>query len=711
MRFTVEHRMCGRIRVSLLGRIPAADACAIAQIVEQWDAVEACTVYPRTGSVAIVYAGAEAQILEQLGRLSAAEVVRHRPSEAQLLAQPRQFDRTLWEQVAGLVARRVLVRLLLPAPLRFIYQLGCALPFVREAIRSLRRRRLDVPVLDAAAIATALLQGKPDDAGSIMFMLTLGEMMEEHARDRTQLELIHTLLDIPERVWRLEGAGGEGVGAGEGTGVSDKDASLVPATALACGDIIVVRTGSPVPVDGKVLRGHALVNQNSLTGEPLPIERSAGDTVFAGTVVEEGELIIEVSATVEKTRLRQVVALVEQSELLRPEGQIRLENLANRFVPYNFLYAGLLLALTRSLERAATALMVDYSCALKLAGSISSLAALREAAHMGITVKGARSLEELAQADTLVFDKTGTLTQTTPQVASVLAFNNWDKDEVLRLAACLEEHFPHSVARAVVNEAATRGLNHRERHATVTYLVAHGIASTLDGKRVIIGSGHFVFEDEGVTYPAHIRRRVEKLAAHGSPLFLAVDGRLVGVICIHDPLKPGIAQTVAQLREQGFKRVIMLTGDNATTAARIAAEAGISEFAADLLPEQKYAFLERLRAEGARVAMVGDGVNDSPALSCADVGIAMGDGAAIAREVANITLGSGDLEALVRLRRLSRGLARRMRRSFRWTMLLNTALLALGGAGLLQASTSSLIHNSATVLLCMNSTREYLPSN
>jgi heavy metal translocating P-type ATPase len=691
MRYTIEHQIPGRIRINLLGRIPAADACALSAIIEQWSGTRSCTIYPRTGSLVIVHEGDASPILKRLDRLNVSEIAERRPSEAQLRTQAYRFERSLWEQIVGLLLRRIAVRLVLPLPLRFIYQIVCSLAFLREAARSLANRRLDVPVLDAAAITSSLVQGKADDAGSTMFLLTIGEMMEEHARDRTQLELIHSLLDIPERVWRRE-PGGE---------------VLVDAGALRPGDRIVVRTGSPIPVDGVARDGRALVNQSSLTGEPLAIERVAGDTVFAGTVVEEGELVIEVGSTVETTRLRQVVSLVEQSELLRAEGQIKLENLANAFVPWNFLYAGLLLVLTRSLARASTALMVDYSCALKLAGSISSLAALREAARMGITVKGARSLEELAQADTLVFDKTGTLTQTTPRVAEVLAFKGWEQREVLRLAACLEEHFPHSVARAVVNEAAAQNLNHREKHATVKYLVAHGIVSTLEGKRVVIGSGHFVFEDEGVPYPAPIRRIVEAHAAYGSPLFLAVDGELVGTICIHDPLKPDVAATIARLRAQGFQRVIMLTGDNATTAARIAEEAGIDEYRADLLPEQKHAFLEELRANGTKVVMVGDGVNDSPALSCADVGIAMGNGAAIAREVANITLSGGELEALVRLRRLSTGLARRMRRSFCWTMMLNTVLLALGGTGALQAGTSSLIHNGSTVLLCANSTRPY----
>ncbi|MDR2672756.1 MAG: heavy metal translocating P-type ATPase [Coriobacteriales bacterium] len=714
MRYTIKHQIPGRIRIGLLGRIAPADACAITEIISRWDGVRGCVIYPRTGSVAITYAGQEAPVLQRLNELEPAQIIDERPSFAQLQAQAHRFERSLGEKIVGLLAWRLAVRLLLPPPLRFVYQAVCALPFVRAAARSLVKGRLDVPVLDGAAIASSLLQGKADDAGSTMFLLTVGEMMEGYARDRTQLELIQSLLDVPERVWLLRSTvntvntrSGKGTETASTTNTSTEEEILVEANTLEPGDRIIIRTGSSIPVDGVVQSGLALVNQSSLTGESMAIERSATDTVFAGTVVEEGEIIIKVGATVEKTRLRQVVSLVEQSELNRPEGQIKLEMLANSFVPWNFLYAGVLLALTRSLERASTALMVDYSCALKLAGSISSLAALRESAHLGATVKGARSLEELAQATTLVFDKTGTLTQTTPRVAKVIAFNEWEEREVLRLAACLEEHFPHSVARAIVNEAAAQNLNHREKHATVTYIVAHGIASSLDNKRVVIGSGHFVFDDEGVPYPTKHRRTVESLGACGSPLFLAVDGELVGVICIHDPLKPGIADTVARLRKQGFERIVMLTGDNAATAARIAAEAGVDEFRADLLPEEKYAVLEELRADGTKVVMVGDGVNDSPALSCADVGIAMGDGAAIAREVANITLGSGDLEMLVRLRKLSEGLSGRMRRSFRWTMLFNTALLALGGAGILQAGTLALAHNSSTVVLSMNSARPY----
>jgi heavy metal translocating P-type ATPase len=437
--------------------------------------------------------------------------------------------------------------------------------------------------------------------------------------------------------------------------------------------------------------------------------RSVGDDVFAGTVLEEGSLRVRVKATVQETKLRTIVAMVEQSEAYKSQTQERMERLADRIVPWNFLYAAAVLALTRSLEKVSAALMVDYSCALKLTGSIASLAALREAAALGFTVKGSKFFEAMALADTIVFDKTGTLTQATPKVVDVMAFDGWDRNEVLRLSACLEEHFPHPVARAVVNAAAARNLTHRDRHAAVEYIVAHGIASQLDGRRVIIGSGHFVFEDEGVSASATARAELEGRADGSSPLFLAVDNQLVGALCIHDPLKPYIAQTLDDLRQLGLRRVIMLTGDNQTIAARIAEQAGVDEFQADLLPEEKHDYLETLRAQGARVVMVGDGVNDSPALSAADVGIAMGDGADIAREVADITLATDDLTALVALRRLSQRLMVRMNRSYGFSIALNTALLLAGTAGVVQPQTSSLIHNTSTVALCAGNTRAYLP--
>ena len=450
-----------------------------------------------------------------------------------------------------------------------------------------------------------------------------------------------------------------------------------------------------------------MVNQAALTGEPLAVERGVGDNVFSGTAVEDGEIIVRVTADAGETKLRSIVALVEQAESFKSETQSRMEQLADRIVPWNFLLAGAVALTTRSLVKTAAALMVDYSCALKLTGSIAVLAAMSQSAQAGFTVKGSKHFEAMAAADTIVFDKTGTLTEATPNVACVLALDGWNRREVLRLAACLEEHFPHPVARAVVRAAAEKNLRHRERHADVEYLVAHGIASSLDGKRVVIGSEHFVVEDEGVSLTEEQKRRVADETEGLSPLYLAVDGELIGVIGIEDPLKAGVREAIADLRMLGFKRVVMLTGDGERTAARIADAAGVTEYRANLLPEDKYAFVERLKAEGSKVVMVGDGVNDAPALSLADVGIAMGQGTAVAKEVADITLTGGHLSALVTLRTLSAGLTARLNASFKEVIAINSALLAAGIGGLITPQTSSLLHNASTVALSVRNGGTY----
>lgn len=460
-------------------------------------------------------------------------------------------------------------------------------------------------------------------------------------------------------------------------------------------------------VDGEVVRGTAMVNQAALTGEPLAVERGVGDNVFSGTAVEDGEIIVRVTADAGETKLRSIVALVEQAESFKSETQSRMEQLADRIVPWNFLLAGAVALTTRSLVKTSAALMVDYSCALKLTGSIAVLAAMSQSAQAGFTVKGSKHFEAMAAADTIVFDKTGTLTEATPNVACVLALDGWNRREVLRLAACLEEHFPHPVARAVVRAAAEKNLRHRERHADVEYLVAHGIASSLDGKRVVIGSEHFVVEDEGVSLTEEQKRRVADETEGLSPLYLAVDGELIGVIGIEDPLKAGVREAIADLRMLGFKRVVMLTGDGERTAARIADAAGVTEYRANLLPEDKYAFVERLKAEGSKVVMVGDGVNDAPALSLADVGIAMGQGTAVAKEVADITLTGGHLSALVTLRTLSAGLTARLNASFKEVIAINSALLAAGIGGLITPQTSSLLHNASTVALSVRNGGTY----
>lgn len=451
-----------------------------------------------------------------------------------------------------------------------------------------------------------------------------------------------------------------------------------------------------------------MVNQATLTGEPLAVERSVGDDVFAGTVVEDGSILVRVRANTAQTKLRSIVSLVQTADSLKSEGQSHMEDLANKIVPWNFLLAGLVALTTRSLIKTSAALMVDYSCALKLTGSVAVMTAMSDAAKMGVMVKGAKYFESFAKADTIVFDKTGTLTEAQPRLACVLTTDGWSEDEVLRLSACLEEHFPHPVARAVVNAARERGLEHRERHAAVEYIVAHGIASSIEGRRAIIGSAHFVFEDESAQLDSDIKERIESQMQGLSPLYLAVDGKVVGVLGIEDPLKAGVREAIADLHALGVKHVVMLTGDSERTAERIAREAGVDEFKAELLPEDKYAYVERIKGEGRHVAMVGDGVNDSPALGLADVGLAMGGGSDIAKEVADIILTDTDLAAIVRLRRMSQGLIDRLTSSYSKVMLTNSALLALGITGMITPQTSSLLHNGSTIAYSLSNAKAYL---
>ena len=593
--------------------------------------------------------------------------------------------------LAELVGSFLLRRWFLPKPLAAAWAVWSYRKFLFEGLKSLANGRLDVPVLDAAAIGISFLKRDPRTAGTTMLLLNVGETLEEYTRSRSEGALINALLDLPESAQLVEG---------------DTEVQ-VPANTLKPGQLIAVRTGMPVCVDGVVVRGCAMVNQAALTGEPLAVERTVGDDVFAGTAVEDGEIIVEVKANEGDTKLRSIVNLVEQTETYKSETQSRMEHLADRIVPWNFLLAGIVALTTRSLVKTSAALMVDYSCALKLTGSIAVLSAMSQSAQSGFTVKGSQHLERMAQADTIVFDKTGTLTEATPEVARVLTLDGWDADEVLRFAACLEEHFPHPVARAVVRAAAEKNLEHRERHAEVEYIVAHGIASSLDGKRVVIGSEHFVVEDEQVEISEAHKALIAEQTEGLSPLYLAVDGKLMGVIGVQDPLKAGVPEAVAELRRLGFTRVVMLTGDNERTAARIAEQAGVTEFRANLLPEDKYAFIENLKAQGANVVMVGDGVNDAPALALADVGIAMGQGTAVAKEVADITLTGGNLGAIVSLRRMSEGLMERLGGSFKAVMLINSGLLAAGIAGVITPQMSSLLHNASTVTLSMRNSKRY----
>lgn len=696
MNYTIQHEVPGRVRVKLVGRVPEADIDALTRALRQHPVIQKATVYPRTGSLAVAFEpAARAQALAAIAAIDRTAVDEARRDCTVALA-PR--TNSLLMDIAMLLGGHLARRWFLPAPLSTIYTVWSYRGFLKAALASLAGARLDVPVLDAAAIGISFLKRDWRTAASTMLLLNLGELLEDYTRAQSQNQLIYSLLDVPDYAQLIP--------CGDAT-VRGAEERRVQASSLVAGDLIVVRTGMPIPVDGTVEWGCAMVNQSTLTGEPLAIERSVGDDVFAGTAVEDGEAYVRVRAAATDTKLRSIVSLVEQSEALKAESLSRREHMADAFVPWNFLLAAGVYFKTRSLVRTSAALMVDYSCALKLTGAISVLTAMSQSAREGFTVKGSKHFEAFATADTIVFDKTGTLTAAAPQVADVLSFDGWDRTQVLRFSACLEEHFPHPVARAVVNAAAEAGLEHRERHAEVEYLVAHGIASSLDGERCVIGSEHFVVEDEGVTIADDVRALIEEKLDGLSKLYLAVDGVLKGAIGIQDPLKPGAPEALAQLRALGFEHIVMLTGDNANAAARIAGKAGIDEFRADLLPEDKHTVIEQMRAAGRRVVMVGDGVNDSPALSAANVGVAMGSGTAIAKEVADITLTDGDLSSLVVLRRLALGLEERMDASFREVIGLNSLLLAGGVAGLIAPQVSSLIHNGSTVFLSARNARAY----
>lgn len=696
MNYTIQHEVPGRVRVKLAGRVPEADIDALTRALRQHPVIQKATVYPRMGSLAVAFdPAARAQALAAIAAIDRTAVDEARRDCTVALA-PR--TNSLLMDIATLLGGHLARRWFLPAPLSTIYTVWSYRGFLKAALASLAGARLDVPVLDAAAIGISFLKRDWRTAASTMLLLNLGELLEDYTRAQSQNQLIYSLLDVPDYAQLIP--------CGDAT-VRGAEERRVQASSLVAGDLIVVRTGMPIPVDGTVEWGCAMVNQSTLTGEPLAIERSVGDDVFAGTAVEDGEAYVRVRAAATDTKLRSIVSLVEQSEALKAESLSRREHMADAFVPWNFLLAAGVYFKTRSLVRTSAALMVDYSCALKLTGAISVLTAMSQSAREGFTVKGSKHFEAFATADTIVFDKTGTLTAAAPQVADVLSFDGWDRTQVLRFSACLEEHFPHPVARAVVNAAAEAGLEHRERHAEVEYLVAHGIASSLDDKRCVIGSEHFVVEDEGVTIADDVRALIEEKLDGLSKLYLAVDGVLKGAIGIQDPLKPGAPEALAQLRALGFEHIVMLTGDNANAAARIAGKAGIDEFRADLLPEDKHTVIEQMRAAGRRVVMVGDGVNDSPALSAANVGVAMGSGTAIAKEVADITLTDGDLSSLVVLRRLALGLEERMDASFREVIGLNSLLLAGGVAGLIAPQVSSLIHNGSTVFLSARNARAY----
>ena len=690
MNATILHESRGRIRFRLRQK---QMTLAQADLLEAWlqgkSWTRQVTVHERTCAVILYYDGDRQTVLEAIRQFSWQEAERTTSLPAH---STRALNREFEEKLVTKVVCKAACTLFLPSPLRIARILWHMIPFVRRGLRCLLRRRIKVELLDALSISISACRRDFGTAGMVMFLLEVGELLEEWTRKKSVADLARCMSLNVDRVW-LRTAQGE---------------VLVPVSQIQPGDAVVVRAGGIVPVDGLVLEGEVTVNQASLTGESIPVPKRPGGAVYAGTVVEEGECVLEVKQASGQSRYDQIVHMIEQSEQMKSEAESKAANLADKLVPYTFVGSLLSFALTRNVARALSVLMVDFSCALKLAIPIAVLSAMRESSGYHISVKGGRFLETVAKADTIVFDKTGTLTYATPTVAEVVPFGGHDEVEMLRLAACLEEHYPHSMANAVVAEAKRHGLTHEEYHSQVQYVVAHGISSMVEGKKVIIGSAHFVFEDEGCRIPEGEQPKFDALPAAYSHLYLCMDGELAAVICIHDPLRREAREAVRALHESGFTNVVMMTGDNRRTAETVAAEVGVDAVYAEVLPEDKAAFIRQEKEKGHTVIMVGDGVNDSPALSEADAGIAISTGAAIAREIADITVASEDLFALVTLCRLGKALMERIHGSYRFIVGFNLTLIALGVAGVLPPTTSALLHNGSTLGISLRNMTDLL---
>lgn len=648
------------------------------------DAIEKATVYERTGDVVLYYRGRRADAVQALSRYKFDQ-----PELDALVttADSRKLNQEYQEKMCDLVAGHFFRKLFLPAPIRAAYTVWRSIAFVWKGVRCLLRRRLEVEVLDALSIGVSVLRGDFSTAGSVMFLLNLGSLLEEWTRKKSLDDLARSMALNVDKVWVRS----------QGTEV------LLPLTKVQPGDEIVVRSGNMVPLDGTVIEGEAMVNQAALTGESMPVRKAKGATVYAGTVVEEGECVFLAKAAGGANRYDKIVAMIEESEKLKSSTENRALELADKLVPWCLAGTVVTYALTRNVTRAISILMVDFSCALKLSMPLAVLSAMRECGTAHITVKGGKYLEALAKADTIVFDKTGTLTRATPQVVDIIPFSNSEKDDVLRLAACLEEHFPHSMANAVVRAAREQGLAHEEMHSEVEYIVAHGIASRVGGERVVIGSYHFVFEDEHCIVPADEQEKFDQMPAEYSHLYMAASGQLVGVICIADPLRPEAASVLRQLHKLGIRNTVMMTGDSYRTAEAIARQVGVDQFFAEVLPEDKANFVQKAKAEGHTVVMIGDGINDSPALSAADIGIAIHSGAAIAREIADVTIKADSLEELVTLKTISNALQHRVSSNYRFVLSFNSTLIALGALGILQPAASAMLHNLSTIGISLRS--------
>ena len=685
MNAVIVHESRGRIRLRLnQTRLSLQQADLLEAWFQQQSGICQATVHERTRCIVLYYQCSKEQVLDKVRKFSweQAEQTIKLPSHSS-----RALNREFQEKLVGKVVMRAVGTLFLPAPLRIARCLWNMIPFLRRGLHYLLRGQLKVEVLDAFSIGISALRRDFSTAGAVIFLLQIGELLEEWTRKKSVEDLAQCMSLNVDRVW-LQTSEGE---------------VLTPISQIQTGDRVVVRVGSIIPVDGVIVEGEAMINQSSLTGESVPVAKHVDSNVYAGTIVEEGECVVEVQKTSGQSRYDQIISMIEQSEQMKSVAENKASNLADKLVPYTFVCSLLSFVLTRNVTRALSVLMVDFSCALKLAMPLAVLSAMREAGKEHITVKGGKFLEKVAQADTIVFDKTGTLTRACPTVAKVIPFNDQDENEMLRLAACLEEHFPHSMANAVVEEAKQRGLAHEEFHSKVEYIVAHGIASTVNGETVLIGSAHFIFEDEGCVLPEGKQEQFDALPTEYSHLYLAISGKLAAVICIADPLREEATEVLATLRQMGISQTVMLTGDSQRTAAAIAAQLGVDQFRAEVLPADKASYVADLRAQGHTVIMVGDGINDSPALSEADAGIAISDGAAIAQEIADITISAESLWELVRLRQISMELMKRIRANYRFVLGFNGGLIGLGVAGILSPATSATLHNLSTLGVSLHS--------
>lgn len=692
MKFTIKHESRGRMRVHMEQyRMTYEQADTLLYVIHNHRNVTFVKVYDRTADAVIEYVGDREQIIELL---------RHFHYESANVPQTviktsgRELNNSYQEKLIGSVVWHYSKKLLLPLPIRIALTVGRSIKYIGIGLKCLLQRKIEVPVLDATAITVSLITKDFSTASSIMFLLGIGELLEEWTHKKSVDDLARSMSLNVSKVWLK---------------TPENQEILVESSKIEKGDKVVVHMGNVIPFDGEVLDGDAMVNQASLTGESVPIQRTVGNTVFAGTVVEEGEITIRVKEVEGNNRFDQIVTMIEESEKLKSELEGKAEHYADKLVPWTLGATGLTYLLTRNVTKAMSILMVDFCCALKLAMPISVLSAIREASLYNVTVKGGKFLEAVAEADTIVFDKTGTLTKAHPTVVDVVNFNDeYSSDDMLRVAACLEEHFPHSMAKAVVDAASKKGLSHEEMHTKVEYIVAHGIATSINGKRTVIGSYHFVFEDEKCVVPAGKEPLFESLPLYYSHLYLAIEGKLSAVICIEDPLRDEAAAVVTSLKKAGISKVVMMTGDSERTASVIAKKVGVDEYYAEVLPEDKAAFVEREKAKGRKVIMIGDGINDSPALSAANVGIAISDGAEIAREIADITVGSDDLYQIVTLKYISNALMKRIKSNYRKIVGFNSGLIALGVAGVLPPTTTALLHNGSTILISVNSMKNLL---